>query len=211
MSKYLVSGDDLTSVADAIRNKTGNNESLKFPTEFVSEIGQLKILDTETKTVPADFSNGDMIITPSAGKDAMTQVTIEKPSTHIPENIKKDVIDAGITGTYAGGGEEEASAVLRIYNYGSVFECDQINEFYIDYNAMKDPKIAKLIILERERMIDYAVVDFGGPSIDYYSAYFGEWSIDKNSGILIYRCFDDIYDYANSAVFAVNIHSVEKH
>ena len=38
MSNYIVSDTSLSSVADAIREKTGSNEQLVFPDEFVSEI-----------------------------------------------------------------------------------------------------------------------------------------------------------------------------
>lgn len=38
MSNYIVSDTSLSSIADAIRNKTGSNEQLVFPNGFVSEI-----------------------------------------------------------------------------------------------------------------------------------------------------------------------------
>lgn len=41
MSKYKVDSESLTAVANAIRAKTGNDEPLEFPTEFVSEIGSI--------------------------------------------------------------------------------------------------------------------------------------------------------------------------
>ena len=41
MSEYLVTSEDLTAVADAIRAKSGGSESLEFPGEFVSEIGNI--------------------------------------------------------------------------------------------------------------------------------------------------------------------------
>lgn len=41
MSEYLVTSEDLTAVADAIRAKSGGSESLEFPDGFVSEIGSI--------------------------------------------------------------------------------------------------------------------------------------------------------------------------
>lgn len=38
MSNYIVDGSDLTSVADAIRAKSGGSSALAFPAGFVSEI-----------------------------------------------------------------------------------------------------------------------------------------------------------------------------
>lgn len=42
MSNYLVDGADLTSVANAIRAKSGGSASLAFPGGFVSEIGSIQ-------------------------------------------------------------------------------------------------------------------------------------------------------------------------
>lgn len=41
MSNYLVDSTDLTSVANAIRAKSGGSSPLEFPTDFVSEIGSI--------------------------------------------------------------------------------------------------------------------------------------------------------------------------
>lgn len=41
MAQYLTTGEDLTSIADAIRAKTGENSPLVYPTGFVTDIGKL--------------------------------------------------------------------------------------------------------------------------------------------------------------------------
>ena len=67
---------------------------------------------TETKTVALAMGSGNQVISKTSGKDGMTQVTITKPSTMLPANIKKGVNIGGVTGTYEGessgssGGEE---------------------------------------------------------------------------------------------------------
>lgn len=59
MSNYLVTGEELTGIADAIRAKTGESSPLEFPTEFVSEIGGLPVLDTsDGDAMAADLLNG---------------------------------------------------------------------------------------------------------------------------------------------------------
>lgn len=58
---------------------------------------------TETKTVEPDFSNDSEVLTPTEGK-AFSSVTLTKPATLIPENIKKGVIICGIKGTYEAAG-----------------------------------------------------------------------------------------------------------
>lgn len=67
---------------------------------------------TETKTVALAMGSGNQVISKSSGKDGMTQVTVTKPATMLPANIKKGVNIGGVTGTYEGessgssGGEE---------------------------------------------------------------------------------------------------------
>lgn len=67
---------------------------------------------TETKTVALAMGSGNQVISKSSSKDGMTQVTVTKPSTMLPANIKKGVNIGGVTGTYEGesssssGGEE---------------------------------------------------------------------------------------------------------
>ena len=39
MGRVYTTSEDLTSVANAIRAKTGNSSALVYPTEFVSAIG----------------------------------------------------------------------------------------------------------------------------------------------------------------------------
>lgn len=57
MNYYIVSDDTLTSLANAIRNKSGGTKELIFPTEFIEEI----------ETLSQDYSmwNGNYIVTPS--------------------------------------------------------------------------------------------------------------------------------------------------
>lgn len=59
--------------------------------------------ETEAPVLPLNMTSGDQIVTPSEGK-LLSQVTIEKPDTLIPENIAEGIDIAGITGTLAAGG-----------------------------------------------------------------------------------------------------------
>lgn len=58
---------------------------------------------TETRTVELSMASGNQTISRSTNK-FMTSVVVKKPSTLIPENIKKDVVIGGVTGTYEGSG-----------------------------------------------------------------------------------------------------------
>ena len=56
---YVVTGTQLTAIADAIRSKTGETDTLEFPTDFVGEITDLPVLDTSDATATAgDIKSG---------------------------------------------------------------------------------------------------------------------------------------------------------
>ncbi len=88
---------------------------------------------TETKTVSLAMGSGNQVISKSSGKDGMTQVTITKPSTMLPANIKKGVNIGGVTGTYEGessgssGGEE-----VWIFDKSNPSEISAVDATYTD-------------------------------------------------------------------------------
>ncbi len=58
---------------------------------------------TEAKTVELSMPSGDQTVSPSSGK-FMSAVTVKKPATMLPENIKKGVTIGGVVGTLESGG-----------------------------------------------------------------------------------------------------------
>lgn len=74
---------------------------------------------TETRTVALAMGSGNQVISKNSGKDGMTQVTVTKPSTMLPANIKKGVNIGGVTGTYEG--ESTAAATETwVFDYSSI-------------------------------------------------------------------------------------------
>lgn len=65
--------------------------------------GTLEVPATEERTVELSMPSGNQVIQPTSGK-VMSKVTVQKPATLLPENIKKDVTIGGVTGTLEGGG-----------------------------------------------------------------------------------------------------------
>ena len=55
MSDYKVTDTELTSIANAIRAKTGKSAQMEFPTEFVSEIGSISGGGTDDWTILTDY------------------------------------------------------------------------------------------------------------------------------------------------------------
>ena len=60
----------------------------------------VKSIQALSETVDLTLADGNQVITPYAGGTYIKQVTINKPETLIPTNIKSEVTIAGITGTY---------------------------------------------------------------------------------------------------------------
>ena len=72
------------------------------------DMGQvIEVLATEERTVELSMPSGNQVILPTSSK-GMRKVTIQKPDTLLPENIKKDVVIGGVTGALeaspSGGG-----------------------------------------------------------------------------------------------------------
>lgn len=66
---------------------------------------------TEDKTVDLDMADGNQVVNPSTGY-VMSKLTINKPDTMLPENIKKDVNIGGVVGSYEGGGTGEQAQLF---------------------------------------------------------------------------------------------------
>lgn len=65
--------------------------------------GTLTIPDQQARTVDLNMPSGNQTIIPDNGK-VLSKVTVTKPTTMIPENIKKDVNIGGVIGTLESGG-----------------------------------------------------------------------------------------------------------
>ena len=71
---------------------------------------------TEANTVELSMPSGDQTVSPSSGK-FLSAVTVKKPATMLPENIKKGVSIGGVVGTLetssSGGGSTRETWVLN--------------------------------------------------------------------------------------------------
>ena len=87
MSNYIVSDTDLTSVANAIRTKSGSNSQLSFPTEFVTSIENISVPQFDED---ADFCFWDYDGTPlySFSKaEIQTMTQLPSPPDHSIDDI----------------------------------------------------------------------------------------------------------------------------
>lgn len=77
-------------------------------------------VEVESPEIPLNMSEGNQIILPSEGK-LISQATIVKPETLIPENIAEGIDIGGVIGTLVagGGGGGEIKRVWQSFNVSS--------------------------------------------------------------------------------------------
>ena len=100
-----ITAPDGTLVLSAVIQKpeTLIPENIVKDVDIAGVVGTTLIPQGEELTIAPDFSNGNIVATPNDGY-MYSEVTVEKPSALIPENIAEGVDIAGIIGTLAAGG-----------------------------------------------------------------------------------------------------------
>lgn len=102
MAEYLTNTEDLTLVADAIREKRGISTALMYPDEYVTEIGNIQTGSGSAVTVvDEEDSHGGIIRTITAVSLEGDTVTAERLLSGYTAH---DSMGNAITGTYTGGG-----------------------------------------------------------------------------------------------------------
>ena len=92
---------DLT--ADTVTESTLKKGATAHDASGKAITGTLIVPAEQSKTVDLSMPSGNQVITPDSGK-VLSKVTVTKPTTMIPENIKKDVNIGGVVGTLESGG-----------------------------------------------------------------------------------------------------------
>ena len=121
-TNLMMEGGDQTIAPEDSATQTMSKVIVKKPETLISsnirsgvEIGGVvgdftgEGLTEKSKTEPLNMSEGNQIINPDAGT-TMSQVTIIKPDTFIPGNIKKGVNIGGVEGTLEMGGIDTSDA-----------------------------------------------------------------------------------------------------
>lgn len=88
---------------DAVEEKGGTLPASETVANLAEAISSIPAVSTEAKTVELSMPSGDQTVSPSAGK-FLSAVTVKKPATMLPENIKKGVTIGGVVGTLESGG-----------------------------------------------------------------------------------------------------------
>ena len=151
----------MNSLNDVINSKAGTTgkHTIDQMTTVANSIVTGKT--EQTKYVTLDMSSGDQYISPDTNK-TMSLVTVEKPSTLIAGNIKKDVNIGGIVGTYEGSG---GSAYAEV-SISTAFGFSTGVSYSISYTATND-------YASGDRWIDVDGNIYNGSQVS--------WAFKKNS------------------------------
>lgn len=119
--------------------------------------GTLTVPGQETRNVELNMQSGNQAIVSSTGM-LMKQVTVVKPGTFLPENIKKGVNIGGVIGTLeaspSGGGSSGETWVLNDEAYLSPFDDTKIFNANFTSNGLSFSSISLSIKLSRQISYD---------------------------------------------------------
>lgn len=108
---------------------------------------------TEEKTVELSMPSGNQTVSPSSGK-FLSAVTVKKPATMLPENIKKGVSIGGVVGTLESGGGGSTSETWVLNNS-------------LTYDPLEKTTINFVSNGESYAYISYEVPAVGEPKLKY--------------------------------------------
>lgn len=98
-NQVIVNGETILDLrSDTVTPATLQKGSTAHDKSGTKITGTLEVPATEEQTVELSMLSGNQIIQPTSGK-VMRKVTVQKPVTLLPENIKKDVVIGGVAGT----------------------------------------------------------------------------------------------------------------
>lgn len=150
--------------------------------KFVTGNVTVAAVPTETKTEALNMANGNQVISRSSGK-FLSEVTIKKPATMLPENIKKGVNIGGVVGTLESGETLGNTTTLTAELRGNavpdaVIIAQQSSNIYKVYVGLADGTLIDTVVggmvFIASPTTPLAIVDGYGFSVDYVTKDVGE-------------------------------------
>lgn len=133
--------------------------------------GTLEVPATEERTVELSMPSGNQVILPTSGK-VMRKVAVQKPATLLPENIKKDVVIGGVTGTLEASSSGGAKETWVLNNTVDTSKAVSFSENFVSNGlSYKGLKTGKLTPSGR----DLVYTNSSGSTIRVYFADLAKW------------------------------------
>lgn len=79
----------------------------------------------QSKTVSLDMASGDQVIVPDEDY-TLSQVTIEKPATLVPQNIKENINIGGVIGSFSSSSPFELIHRTKTYHFGDTLTNEDV-------------------------------------------------------------------------------------
>lgn len=169
-------------------------------------LGDVKVaaVPTEMKVVNLSMVSGNQVISNTSGK-YMTSVTVKKPSTLIPSNIKKGVDIGGVVGTFEGGVDLPFTKLTTVSTDNGILSFSFTG--YYDTIIAKRSGTNKILtaVFGSESNASFGIDSVGvglrtSLGFSYYqenSKYNVTWNICESSGSVWYEGSYDIYGCRN--------------
>lgn len=194
----------LVKSAVIVKPETLTPENVRKGVNVAGIVGDM-IGDTEEITVPLNMPEGDQIIMPASEGKVLSKVTVTKPKTLVPENIRGGVEIGGVTGSFKPPDSITAEISLDFSegamevtpDVGTVFEkvTIPVPEGFIPENIAKDVTIAGITGTNSGG---------GGLVLDDFSKYFlYNINLEKKT-ITLYKIFYDLL-YADTGSYDIEI------
>ena len=173
-------GSEIAALA-ATGTKTLNTAGKYCEGDIVVE-NEVAAVPTEAKTVELSMPSGSQTVSPSSGK-FLSEVTIKKPATMLPENIKKGVNIGGVVGTLESGETLGNTTTLTAGLRGNavpdaVIIAQQSSNIYKVYVGLADGTLIDTVVggmvFIASPTTPLAIVDGYGFSVDYVTKDVGE-------------------------------------
>lgn len=169
-NQVIVNGETILDLrSDTVTPATLQKGSTAHDKSGTKITGTLEVPATEEQTVELSMLSGNQIIQPTSGK-VMRKVTVQKPVTLLPENIKKDVVIGGVVGTLesGGGGGGETTQLQNVITFEYIPTTNKLNishDVLVGVGIDTEDKFFKIIgisIFPKNGDVDWFYVSYGG-------------------------------------------------